>query len=863
MHKSIRKKLIIYIVPIVLLLLIVGCTVGIVNSKKIMSQQMYQEMISKQSKQIRGIENKISEIRSTSDTFSYNIRKSYEYLSLDTYKEVLIETVTNNDTLNSCAIWFEPYTIDPYQEYQSVYVSIEDGILSSSEYDSVEDYDYFNNELYKRCKETNESFFSQVNYNSLTDSYYIVYVTPIQNDNGEFIGCISSKFSMDELKLYIDTYAYDLINFYIVNSDGVYIAHDDTGLVLSHAKMLDTNEEFKDKVQTILDTRKGSFTYKKNNEKYYMYYNTFDPFEWKLVYEIPASELTNSTIQIIVVNIIIFAVTMCAIFASIYFFSNKFIHKPFKLLLAEFEKISEGDLNSDITQQLLKNDTEFSEVGEALMCMKQNLNDYKNELESKNKLLEENEKALTETVNYTKAVINTLPIMMFVFDRNGYCMEAHGTDQFNNRQANYYKGKHPYEVLGEANKESKDLTKFLEIIKTIDFSDGIVRIELPVVLYGNVEVFEHSISLCRENEVISLCRRTTDTVNHIENMRFLSNYDELTGAFNTRSFNEILRNYSFKERLPISIVILDVNGLKAINNEYGHDVCDKLLVELTNTLNKIDSPDKVVARIAGDEFAVVLPDTTKEKAENIFEEINAQCLSTIVFKVPFSISFGVETATTENDFLLDLANKAEELLYKQKVYTSSGKKDNTIELINSTLLAKNKREQLHSNRVSELCVEMAKVLGWSKLEQNKIKIAGLLHDIGKIGISDALLNKPGKLTDEEYAELQTHPEIGHRILQSSANMKELSEYAYAHHEKWDGTGYPRRLKGDEIVIEARIIAIIDTYDAITSSRSYRDGLPKEVAIKELIRCKNTQFDPELVDIFVEKVLNEKLENYQV
>ncbi len=136
-----------------------------------------------------------------------------------------------------------------------------------------------------------------------------------------------------------------------------------------------------------------------------------------------------------------------------------------------------------------------------------------------------------------------------------------------------------------------------------------------------------------------------------------------------------------------------------------------------------------------------------------------------------------------------------------------------------------------------------------------------MHDIGKIGISESILNKPGQLTAEEYAEMCNHPEIGYRILQSSENMKELAEYAYSHHEKWDGSGYPRQLKGTEIPIESRILAIVDTFDAMTSSRSYREGLPRNVAIAELIRCKNTQFDPELVDIFIEKVLSENLVDY--
>ncbi len=863
MHKSIKIKLLIYIVPIILFILTVGCTFGILNSRKILQQEMYQNLLTKQDSRFNDIENKISKIKSTIDTFSSNVSNTYYNLGIDTYNIILAETLQNNPNIHNVGVWFEPYTIEPNQEYASTFIENSNDTISYNEYYNSKEFDYLNNELYTRSKETKESFFTPVNYDKLTDSYIITYVTPIKNSNGDFIGCVSTTFNINELKVYISSFAYDLINFYIINSSGVYIANEDIELVTSHTNILDINDSFKKNAQTILDTQTGVFTYTKNGERYYVYYNTLPKFNWKFVYEIPLSLINEPLMDIVLVNVLIFVTTLLAIVAIIFFFSNKFVHAPFQLLLTEFKNISSNNFDSTITQQLVDLDTEFSEVGKALIEMKQCLTDYKNTLENKNQLLVENEKNLSETVNYVNNVINTLPIMMFVFNRDGYCIECHGTDTFNNRQPSFYVGKHCNDVLGDANKNNQDLIDFLNIIKTIDYKDGIIRKHLPLLLHGHQEFFEHSLTLSRENEIISLCRRTTDTVNYLESMKYLSNYDKLTGVFNGRHFNDILEHYISPEKLPISVVIMDVNGFKAINDENEHCQGDKLLIELTNTLNNISVPNKIVARIAGDEFAIVLPNTTKEDAENIFEEINSDCLSKKVFKIPFSISFGIDIALTETDSLSNISKSAEELLYKQKIYTSSGKKDNTIELINSTLLAKNKREQLHSNRVSELCAEMAKALGWSKLDQNKIKTAGLLHDIGKIGISDALLNKPGKLTEEEYKELCTHPEIGYRILQSSTNMKELSEYAYSHHEKWDGTGYPRQLKGTEIVIEARIIAIVDTYDAMTSARSYRDGLPKEVAIAELIRCKNTQFDPELVDIFIEKVLQEKLEDYLV
>jgi HD-GYP domain-containing protein (c-di-GMP phosphodiesterase class II) len=139
------------------------------------------------------------------------------------------------------------------------------------------------------------------------------------------------------------------------------------------------------------------------------------------------------------------------------------------------------------------------------------------------------------------------------------------------------------------------------------------------------------------------------------------------------------------------------------------------------------------------------------------------------------------------------------------------------------------------------------------MQISMLHTAGLLHDIGKIAISEEILNKPGKLAPNEWEEIKRHPDIGYRILGSSYDMLELAECILAHHERWDGLGYPKGLKGLEIPAEARMIAIADAYDAMTSERPYRKPLSKQDALSEIIRCSGSQFDPEIVTVFVEKV----------
>jgi len=145
-------------------------------------------------------------------------------------------------------------------------------------------------------------------------------------------------------------------------------------------------------------------------------------------------------------------------------------------------------------------------------------------------------------------------------------------------------------------------------------------------------------------------------------------------------------------------------------------------------------------------------------------------------------------------------------------------------------------------------------MNFDKDDANQMKIAGLILDIGKIGIDEKILNKAGILTDVERKEIEKHPEIGWSVLSSTNEFSELAQFVLAHHERWDGGGYPNGLKGEEIPIEARIITVADAYDAMTSERSYRNGVTKEEAIKELKRCSGTHFDPEIVEVFVNQVL---------
>ncbi|SHI21705.1 HD-GYP domain-containing protein [Desulfosporosinus lacus] len=239
----------------------------------------------------------------------------------------------------------------------------------------------------------------------------------------------------------------------------------------------------------------------------------------------------------------------------------------------------------------------------------------------------------------------------------------------------------------------------------------------------------------------------------------------------------------------------------------------------------------------------------------IVDRIKDQYSDVYVNGIRVSISFGWDAKKETDQDILKVLKSAEDNMYKHKIIENESLRDNTISTIIRTLHEKNPREEQHSQRVSEICQFIGKAMGLSEIEVSRLKVVGLLHDIGKIAIEERFFNKPGKLTEQEKNESSRHPDIGYRILSSSFSMLDLADYILAHHERWDGAGYPKGLKGDAIPMVSRIIALADTYDAMTSERSYRNALSEAEALAEIRNNSGSQFDPEIARIFIEKVLN--------
>ena len=366
-----------------------------------------------------------------------------------------------------------------------------------------------------------------------------------------------------------------------------------------------------------------------------------------------------------------------------------------------------------------------------------------------------------------------------------------------------------------------------------------------------------------------------------------ADHDSVTNLLNHRAVHQRfdrLFNETRQEKGRLAVMMVDLNNFKLFNDTYGHVTGDQVLKRVARVLNEECEPEILTARYGGDEFMVVIPGGSAEDAHELATKIRAHLTDEGYSRphedrtVPISLSFGIACYPNDGQSRHELLTIADSNLYQAKnsdegiVFTSESQRANfelraeaSFEVLDALITAvdnKDRYTRKHSEDVTEYALWMAEELGLSEETMRTLRIGGLLHDVGKIGVPDEILRKPGRLTDEEFEIMKRHPRLGELIVGGIPGMSSILDAVKSHHERWDGMGYPDRLKGDQIPFMGRLLAVADAFSAMTTDRPYRKGLDLDTALEEIRANIGTQFDPEMANAFLLAVEKRRPELFQ-
>lgn len=448
------------------------------------------------------------------------------------------------------------------------------------------------------------------------------------------------------------------------------------------------------------------------------------------------------------------------------------------------------------------------------------------------------QKYYEERENVLRTIINTIPGFMF-YKGNGFSDKGN-----NNSDIESMIGKNDFE--GSILSEDEEIIKNKKIKvyeRRITDSQGNLKIE---------EITKTSVT----NEdgqvlgILGLASDITEKVELKEKLRKSIYIDSLTGVYNRVYFEKKKEELNNSKYMPIGIIVGDVNGLKIVNDTFGYLEGDKFLTKIAKMLKSIVSKNDFIFRWGGDEFVILIPNCDESKCEKIINNITNECKKNQFNLIEMSISLGASIKNALNDDIYENLKEAEEKLHRQKFLKEKSIRSSIIFSLCQSLHEKNVETQAHTQRLVKYSIEIGKYLEFTTAQLDELELVTKLHDIGKIGISETVLLKKGKLSEEEFEEIKTHTEKGYRILQASNELSNVARGVLTHHERYDGGGYPLGLKGEEIPIMARIVNVVDSYDAMITDRGYNKVKTKEEAIEEIEKCRGKQFDPNIADIFI-------------
>lgn len=347
-----------------------------------------------------------------------------------------------------------------------------------------------------------------------------------------------------------------------------------------------------------------------------------------------------------------------------------------------------------------------------------------------------------------------------------------------------------------------------------------------------------------------------------EKIRYLTEHDALTGLFNRRYFGEAKKRLDGESCLPLSVIIGDINGLRLINNRYGQAEGDRIIRATAKIFRESCRKEDIPVRTGGDEFTILLPRTSAAEARRIMKQIESACQEQRRKKRKMGlndvrVSLGRATKETVHQPLTEILKTAEDNMIRHKLLQQDSLHSSVVTSLKMTLFVKSQETEEHTERIVALVRMIGEKMNLSVELLDELELLAALHDIGKIGIRDSILNKQDALTADEWTEMKKHSVIGCQIAMSAPELALIAGYILSHHERWDGKGYPRGLRGQAIPKVSRIIALAESYDVMINGTPYQEPLSKAEALEEIGRNAGIRFDPEIAQVFLEMLKKEE------